>query len=136
MFPGFRTLEGQSQHMDLERAPWCYVLWGAPVALAFVTSYAYGASYLSVTEAGAFWTLAVAWIGMGCFINGRLCGRVHCNHPRDSASRIEHRGVLNVLSVISITWSGFWVTFLVILLASFVFEWYWGRYSVKRSEST
>lgn len=135
MFLGLSTHEGRFQHVDLERPPWCYLLWGVPAAIAGVTSYAYGASYLSVTEAGALWTLAVAWAGIGCFINGRLCGRVHCKVDGILFPALSVVGALNVLSLISITWTEFWATFLVILLAGFASELYWGRYSLKRPES-
>ena len=113
---------------DLDRPPWCYLIWGAPAVLAVATSAAYQASVLSVTEAGIFWTLSVAWIGLGCFINARLCGRIHCMIDGILLPALSIVGVLNVFSVISISWSLFWIIFFVILLGSFIFEWSWRRY--------
>ncbi len=40
-------------------------------------------------------------------------------------------GLLNTISVISISWSTFWIIFFAILLASFAFELPWGRYSAR-----
>jgi hypothetical protein len=93
-----------------------------------VTSASYQASATSATEAGLFWTLSVAWIGIGCFINARFCGRVHCMIDGILFPALSVVGILNVLSVISISWSVFWITFFVMLLGSFVFEWSWGKY--------
>src|SRR6266581_3275188 len=67
-----------SRGRNLERAPWCYLLWGVPAVLVVVASAAYGASILSLTGRGVVWVIAVAWAGVGCFLNGRSCGRVHC----------------------------------------------------------
>lgn len=116
---------------NLEQPPWCYVLWGVPAILAFVGSYAYGHSLLTVTEAGIFWTVSVAWIGTGCFLNGRSCGRVHCLIDGIAFPALSIVGALGVLSVIAINWSLFWAAFFVILVASFGVEFVWGRYSNK-----
>jgi len=40
-------------------------------------------------------------------------------------------GALDVLSVISIGWTVFWISFFVILVGSFIVEWAFGKYSVK-----
>jgi hypothetical protein len=119
----------QPQRRDLERAPWCYLLWGAPAVLATVASATYQASVISVTEAGLFWTLSVLWIGIGCLINARFCGRVHCMIDGILFPALSIVGILNVLSVISISCSLFWTVFLVMLAGSFLFEWLWGRYA-------
>jgi hypothetical protein len=116
---------------NLEQPPWCYVLWGVPALLAFVGSYAYSHSLLTVTEAGIFWTVSVAWIGTGCFLNGRSCGRVHCLIDGIAFSVLSFVGALGVISVIAINWSLFWAAFFVILAASFGVEFVWGRYSNK-----
>jgi len=119
----------QFQERDLERAPWCYLLWGTPAVLAFATSVAYGKYVLSLPEAGIFWTVSVAWIGIGCFINGRFCGRVHCQIDGILFPALCVVGILKVATLISISWSLFWISFFVILAASFVIESFLGRYS-------
>jgi hypothetical protein len=118
----------QEINRDLERGPWCYLLWGVPAVLAFATSAAYGRSALSTTQAGIFWTISVAWVGIGCFINGQYCGRVHCLVDGILFPALSIVGVLIILQIISISWSDFWITFLVILVASFVFEGIRGKY--------
>ncbi|MDA4137235.1 MAG: hypothetical protein OK449_09615 [Thaumarchaeota archaeon] len=119
----------QSRGRDLERAPWCYVLWGLPAVLAVGTSAAYQASALSPALAGLLWTSSVVWVGVGCFVNGRSCGRVHCKIDGVLFPLLGVAGLLNVTGVVSFSWSLFWIVFVVILAGSFVPELVWKRYS-------
>lgn len=114
---------------NYERAPWVYLLWGVPFALVAATSVAFSASLISLTLAGALWTLSVGWFGVGCFINGRSCGRVHCKIDGIAFPVLALVGVLNVLSVVSFSWNFFWGAFIVILIASFLPEFVWKKYS-------
>ena len=104
-------------------APWCYLLWGVPVALVIGAGAAYGASIISFTASGALWVIAVAWAGVGCLINGRSCGRVHCRIDGILFPLLSIIGALNVLLVIPFDWNLFWLAFVVILVGSFVPEW-------------
>src|SRR5437867_7713057 len=72
---------------------------------------------------------AVGWIGTGCFINGRSCGRVHCRIDGIAFPLLSMVGVLNLLSIISFDWNNFVLAFLIILVSSFVPEWTWKKYS-------
>ncbi len=118
-----------SRGRNFERAPWCYLLWGVPVALVIGAGAAYGASIISLTARGALWVIAVAWAGLGCLINGRSCGRVHCRIDGILFPLLSIIGALNVLLVISFDWNLFWLAFVVILVGSFVPEWTWKKYS-------
>ncbi len=118
-----------SRGRNFERAPWCYLLWGVPVVLALGANAAYRASVLSLTATGALWITAVAWAGIGCLINGRSCGRVHCRIDGILFPVLSIIGALNVLSVISFDWNLFWLAFIVILVGGFIPEWTWKKYS-------
>jgi hypothetical protein len=118
-----------SRGRNFEKAPWCYFLWGVPVVLALGAIAAYRASVLSLTATGVLWVTAVAWAGIGCLINGRSCGRVHCRIDGILFPLLSIIGALNVLSVISFDWNLFWLAFIVILVGSFVPEWTWKKYS-------
>ncbi len=118
-----------SRGRNFERAPWCYLLWGVPVVLAIGAGAAYGASVVSLTARGALWVTAVAWAGIGCLINGRSCGRVHCRIDGILFPLLGIVGALNVLSFISFDWNLFWLAFFVILVGSFVPEWTSKKYS-------
>jgi hypothetical protein len=120
-------MEGRGR--DFERAPWCYVLWGVPAFVATVALLEYQASALSVTQVGSLWTFSVAWTGVGCFVNGQSCGRVHCVIDGILFPLLAFAGVLNVFGVVSFSWSLFWVGFLLILGGSFVPEFLWKKYS-------
>ena len=114
---------------NYERAPWVYLLWGVPFALAAATSAAFSANLISLTVAGALWTFSVGWFGVGCFINARSCGRVHCIIDGIAFPLLAAVGALNVLSVVSFSWNLFLGVFIVILVVSFVPEFVWKKYS-------
>src|SRR6266705_1322183 len=118
-----------SRGRNFERAPWCYLLWGVPIVLAVGANIAYGASVLALTARGVLSVTAVAWAGIGCLINGRSCGRVHCRIDGILFPILSIVGALNMLSIISFNWNLFWLAFIVILVASFVPEWTWKKYS-------
>jgi len=105
------------------------LLWGVPAVLVIGAGAGYGASVISLTARGALWVIAVAWAGIGCLINGRSCGRVHCRIDGILFPLLGIMGALNVLSVISFDWNLFWLAFVVILVGSFVPEWTWKKYS-------
>jgi hypothetical protein len=100
-----------------------------PAFLALGAGEAYNAAILSLTVTGALWVMAVVWIGIGCFINGRSCGRVHCIIDGILFPLLAIIGALNILSVITVSWTIFWLAFVPILVASFVPEMTWKRYS-------
>ena len=102
---------------------------GVPVVLVTAPGIAYGESKISLTTRGVVWVTAVAWAGMGCLLNGRSCGRVHCRIDGIAFPLLAIVGALNVLSIISFDWNLFWLAFLLILVGSFVPEWTWKKYS-------
>jgi hypothetical protein len=113
---------------DLARTPSIIWLWGAPLAMVITASVLNGIGILSLTGAGVLWTLATAWIGVGCLINARVCGRVHCRIDGVLFPILSLVGLLNVVGIVSFSWNAYWAIFLVILAASFVPEFVWKRY--------
>ena len=71
----------------------------------------------------------MAWAGIGCFLNGRSCGRVHCRIDGIGFPTLAVFGVLNLTSIISFDWNLFWLAFIIVLIASFVPELAWKKYS-------
>lgn len=118
-----------SRGRNLEAPPWCYLLWGVPALLIVGSFEARTFSLLSLTEAGAIWVAAVAWAGIGCFLNARSCGRVHCKIDGIGFPLLAFVGALNVAMIISFDWNWFWIAFAILLIASFVPEITWKKYS-------
>jgi hypothetical protein len=118
-----------SSGRNYEKAPWVYLLWGVPFALTIATSSVFSTNLISLTVAGALWTFSVGWFGVGCLINARSCGRVHCIIDGIAFPLLAAVGILNVVSVVSFSWNLFLGVFIVVLVASFVPEFIWKRYS-------
>jgi len=114
---------------DLARTPSIIWLWGAPVTMIIVASVLNGIGILSLTGAGVLWTLATAWIGAGCVINARHCGRVHCRIDGVLFPLLSVVGLLNVVGVLRLNWNVYWAIFVLMLAASFVPEFIWKRYA-------
>jgi hypothetical protein len=114
---------------DLARTPSIIWLWGAPLAMVITASVLNGIHVLSLTGAGILWTLGTAWIGIGCVINARHCGRVHCRIDGVLFPILSLVGLLNVVGIVGLNWNAYWAIFLVILVASFVPEVFWKKYA-------
>jgi hypothetical protein len=114
---------------DLSRTPSIVWLLGVPVAIVITGSVLNGTHTLSLTGAGILWTVATAWIGVGCVINARHCGRVHCRIDGILFPLLSLVGLLNVLGLVSLNWNVYWAIFLVILGASFLLEVFWKKYA-------
>jgi hypothetical protein len=117
---------------DYFTAPWCYLIWGAPVAVEVIAGAAYDQGVLSVNLMGTALVLSVGWIGITCFINGRSCRRVHCMIDGIAFPILSFFGALNLLGVISFPWSLYSPVFVAILVGGFVPEFIWGKYLTKR----
>ena len=126
------THVGADRHMgagrDLAHTPSIIWLWGAPLAMVLTASVLNGIQVLSLTAAGILWTIATAWIGVGCVINGRHCGRVHCRIDGVLLPLVSVIGLLNVIGIVSLNWNLYWAIVLAILAASFVPELLWKKY--------
>lgn len=118
-----------SHGRNLEAPPWCYLLWGVPALLVFVSFGLRSASVISLTDAGIVWVVAVAWAGLGCLLNGRSCGRVHCRIDGIGFHALAIVGALNIFGLVSFDWNWYWLAFIIILIASFVPEIVWKKYS-------
>jgi hypothetical protein len=134
--PPGRPIMGNSSNLPMapvgrnyESPPWCYLLWGAPAAMILVSQAAYQRFDISLTFAGSIWALSVLWIGVGCLVNARSCGRVHCRIDGVAMPLLAIFGLLDAFSVIRLAWSLYWTAFFIILIASFVPELVWKKYT-------
>jgi hypothetical protein len=64
-----------AQSKDWLRRPVGIIFWwGIPIALGVSTNFL----GLSLTQTAAIWAGSFAWMGTGCTLNARRCGRRHC----------------------------------------------------------
>ena len=114
---------------DLAHTPSVLWLWGAPAVIAVAASILLSSDVISLSGAGVVWTLVTAWIGVGCVINARRCGRVHCRIDGVLFPLLSVVGLLRVLGLFAFSWNLYWAIFLAILGASFVPELVWRKYA-------
>jgi len=96
--------------------------WGLPIGLILVATSLWNAHQLPATLTGVILTLATAWIGVACYLNGRACGRVHCQIDGVLLPLLSLVGMVNLLGVTSFGWNGYAAAFWIILVLSFVPE--------------
>jgi hypothetical protein len=112
---------------DLLHAPSALWVGCAPAGIAFGASVLESNHLVSLTVAGVLWTMATLWIGIGCVLNARHCGRVHCMIDGVLFPLLSVSGLLNVLGIVTFSWNVYWTAFFVIVVASFVPEFLWRR---------
>jgi hypothetical protein len=113
---------------DLLRTHSWLWLWCVPACAAIGASLLQARDVLSVPATGALWAAATLWIGLGCAVNARRCGRVHCLIDGVLFPLLAVSGLLNVLGIVTFSWNAYWAAFFVILLVSFIPEIVWKKY--------
>ena len=107
---------------DLLRT-WSVVwIWILPAALIIFASNAYLAKFLSFTQAGVILTVSTAWIGVGCYVNSRRCGRTHCTIDGILLPLLSIVGLLDLAGVVAIGWKVYVEILILIVVLSFVPE--------------
>jgi len=110
------------KRQDLVCTPAALWLWGLPIGLVIFATSLWNAHQLPATMTGVIVTMATAWIGVACYLNGRRCGRTHCKIDGVLLPLLSLAGVLNLLGVTSFGWNAYAEAFGIILLLSFVPE--------------
>jgi hypothetical protein len=104
------------------------VWWGLPLTVGLASNLL----HLRLTDAAWIWSVAMAWMGIGCLLNARRCRRLHCFIAGPAfllgaaAAALIAAGVIHMGShALS------YVTFVVFALAllSFIPEMVWRRYA-------
>jgi hypothetical protein len=113
---------------DLVRTISFLWIWGVPAAVMVAAESAWTAHRLSATATGLLFTISTMWIGIGCYLNGRRCGRTHCLIDGYLLPPLALIGLLNLVSITAIRWQTYFKIFLLIVTASFVLECCGGKY--------
>jgi hypothetical protein len=126
---GYSANRGQ----DLVRTPVALLIWGIPTVSAFLMEALWGAHVISFTAGGVIWILTALWVGVACAINFRRCGRVHCLINEILQPLLALSILLGIAGVSALKWNQYINAYWLILLASFVPEWFGMMYLTPRS---
>ena len=127
-----RKISSTRKRQDLLHTPAALWLWGLPNGLLilgsiFATS-VWNGQQLPATLTGVLLTIGTAWMGVACYWNGRRCGRTHCKIDGLLLPLLSLVGLLNLVGVTSFGWIVYAGAFWIILLLSFVPEFFGRRY--------
>lgn len=118
-----------SRSRDLTRRRASFALmWGMPVAIIIVAEALLHTGF-SKFAVGSVFVAGTLWFGGGCYINGRRCGRVHCRIDGIGMPLLGLVGVFALFGLLPLTWYGYASAFWLLLLASFVPEWFGRMYA-------
>jgi hypothetical protein len=95
-----------------------------PIGIIVFAGGRYNGHGLPFTVDGILLTLATAWIGAACSINGRGCGRIHCTIDGVLLPLLSLVGLLNLLAVTSFGWAAYTNALTIIVILSFVAEFF------------
>ncbi len=121
--------QGAYRSRDLARGRSLLILWGIPGGILVVTLRLNAAEVISPPLAAALFSASILWIAVGCLVNARRCGRVHCIIVGTLFPILSIFGIANTLGLIGLNWNYFWAAFFTILIASFSTEYLWRPYS-------
>jgi hypothetical protein len=99
-------------------------IWCLPIGLVIFVTNVWHGYQLPATMTGIIVTIATAWMGVACYVNGRRCGRTHCKIDGILLPLLSLVGVLNLLGVTAFGWNGYSDALWIILLISFVPEFF------------
>jgi len=110
------------KQQDLVCTPAALLIWGLPIGLVIFATHVWHGYQLPATMTGIIVTIATAWIGVACYVNGRRCGRTHCKIDGILLPLLSLVGVLNLLGVTAFSWNAYSDALWIILLLSLVLE--------------
>ena len=110
------------KRQDLVCTPAALWLWGLPIGSVIFATSVWHWYQLPATLTGIIVTIATAWIGVACYVNGRRCGRTLCKIDGILLPLLSLVGVLNLLGVTAFGWKAYSDALWIILLISLVLE--------------
>lgn len=113
---------------DLVCTPAALWIWCLPIGVVLFATSVWNGHQLPATLTGVILTIATAWMGVACYLNGRNCGRTHCKIDGILLPLLSLVGILNLVGVTSFGWNVYSAAFWIILFISFVPEFFGVRY--------
>lgn len=117
-----REVRTAQERRDLIRSPACLWIWGIPVALAVLNEALHEAGLVGSVVTGIGWIIVTWWIGTACFVNGRRCGRVHCQIDGIVLPLLGLVSLGKILDIVPISWTTYNDIFWIISFVSFIPE--------------
>lgn len=118
---------------DLVQMPLALLIWGLPTVSAILANALWSAHIISFTAGGIIWILTALWVGVACTINARRCGRVHCLINGILQPLFALSILLSVAGVSALKWNQYVNAYWLILLASFIPEFFGMMYLSPRA---
>lgn len=129
-----REIRAEQARRDLIRSSACLWIWGIPIALAILNKGLQDAGLVPSAATGAGWIVITWWIGAACFVNGRRCGRVHCQINGIVLPLLGLLSLAKILGFVSLSWSTYSDIFWAVALASFLPEIFGLKYTRSRGK--
>jgi hypothetical protein len=107
-------------------------MWCLPIGLVIFANGTWNGHQLPATLTGVIVTIATAWIGVACYLNGRRCGRTHCKIDGILFPLLSLVGLINLLGVTSFGWNMYSDAIGVVLCISFVPEFFGLTYLTRK----
>jgi hypothetical protein len=117
-----RKSSSPRKRQDLVCTPAALWIWCLPIGLVIFATNVWHGYQLPATMTGIIVTIATAWMGVACYVNGRSSGRTHCKIDGILLPLLSLVGVLNLLGVTAFGWNAYSDALWIILLISFVPE--------------
>ena len=127
-----RNSSSPPKSRDLVCTPAALWIWCLPIGVVIFATSVWNGHQLPTTLTGVILTMATAWMGVACYLNGRSCGRTHCKIDGILLPLLSLVGVLNLLGITSFGWNVYSGAFWIILFISFVPEFFGMRYITPR----
>jgi hypothetical protein len=127
-----RNSSSTRKRQDLVRTPSALWIWCLPIGFVIFAIVMWNGHQLPFTLTGVIVTIATAWIGVACYLHGRRCGRTHCKILGILLPLLSLVGLFNLLGVTAFSWNVYSDAFWIILLISFVPEFFALNYLPKK----
>jgi len=103
-------------------------IWGLPIAIIIIAPLGTSQGWWPLSTEIILWSVGVAWIGIACYINGKRCSRLHCKILGVALPILGIIGILVALNILAVTTNTLNLIFWILLIGSFVPEFFWKKY--------
>lgn len=103
-------------------------VWGFPIVLIAIGIAGLNLLWWPPIVSGLLWSFGTLWVGAGCYVNGKRCGRVHCRILGILFPILGIAGIFIAFGAIPINWNYYWLIFIILLFLASLPEIFWRKY--------